>query len=144
MTTKIAIFALSGDAACFGHALIKTLELYEKRYEVKMVIDGPATALVRDLTDQERPFSLTYSNVKKLGLIDCVCKVCSVQFGSIKSVEEQGLPLYDNEMEHPSKSKYTDVGYEVIESLKHTCVMCHTWDKFEPDSIKSTKLFWIQ
>jgi len=144
MTTKIAIFALSGDAACFGHALLKTLELYEKGYDVKLVIDGPATALVSELTDQEKPFSLTYRNVKKLGLIDYVCKACSLEFGSIKSVEEQGLQLCNNELGHPSRTQYADMGYDVIESLKYTCPMCHTWDRFEPDSIKSTKLFWIK
>jgi len=133
---KIAIFILSGDAACFGHALLKALEFYEDGYEVKVIIEGPATNLIRELTDSEKPFSLTYSNAKKLGLIDCVCNICSAQFGALMSAEEHGLLVCSRELKQPSRSRYTDSGYEVIDSSTHSCTMCRTWDRCEPHWIK--------
>jgi hypothetical protein len=136
MTRKVAIFILSGDAACFGHALLKALEYYENGDEVKVIIEGPATNLIRELADPEKPFALTYSNVKKLGLIDCVCNTCSAQLGALKSAEEQGLLVCSRELEHPSRSRYIDSGYEVIDSSTHSCTMCRTWDTFEPYWIK--------
>jgi hypothetical protein len=114
MENKVAIFAFNGETMCFAHALLSTLDMKEKKYDVKLIIEGSATAQIKELLDPNKPFSNLYKRVKEEGLIDCVCKACSSKTESIKSTEEQGLPICDEMSGHPSLSRYIEDGYEVI------------------------------
>jgi hypothetical protein len=114
MEKKVAIFAFNGETMCFVHALLNTLDMKEKGYDVKLIIEGSATIQIEELIDPNKPFSNLYISVKEKGLIDCVCKACSSKTGSLKSAEEQGLPICDDMSGHPSLSKYVERGYEVV------------------------------
>jgi hypothetical protein len=114
MEKKVAIFAFNGETMCFAHALLNTLDMKEKGYDVKLIIEGSATAQIKELLDPDKPFSSLYKRVKLKGLIDCVCKACSSKTESIKSAEQQGLPICDEMSGHPSLSRYTEGGYEVV------------------------------
>ncbi len=39
---KVAIFAFNGDLICFAHVMLNALEMREKDYDVKMIIEGSA------------------------------------------------------------------------------------------------------
>jgi hypothetical protein len=90
------------------------MDMNSKGYDVKLVIEGCATALLTELADPKKPFSNLFAKVKAAGLIDCVCRACATQSGGLKSAEEQRLPLCDEMSGHPSMAKYVDKGYTII------------------------------
>jgi hypothetical protein len=114
MTRKIAIFAFRGETMCFAHALLNALDLKEKGYDVKLIIEGTATEQIRELAENGKPFSDLYGKVRTAGLIDCVCKACSAKMGSLIEAEGQGLPICGEMSGHPSLSRYLEQGYETI------------------------------
>ncbi|MFX1466139.1 MAG: cytoplasmic protein, partial [Promethearchaeota archaeon] len=72
MTKKVAIYAFRGEPMCFAHALLNTLDMNGKGYDIKLIIEGTATKQIKELSDPNKPFANLYEKVKKLGLIDCV------------------------------------------------------------------------
>ncbi len=114
MTKKIAIFAFNGEEMCFIHALMNTLDLKEKGYDVKLIIEGSATRLVKEAEDEKRPFTNLYTKAKDAGLIDCVCRACAAKMESLESAKQQHLPLCNEMFGHPGMSRYIDEGYEIV------------------------------
>jgi len=111
---KIALFAFNGEAMCFVHVLLNALDINEKGYEVKVIIEGSATKLVEELADETKPFANLYKKVKDLGLIDCVCKACASKMNSLSSAIDQKLPLCDELSGHPNMAKYMEQGFEIV------------------------------
>lgn len=111
---KYVLFAFNGETMCFVHVLLTALEMNEKNYDVKVVIEGSATRLVKELSDPKAPFAELYQKVKEQGLIDCVCKACSNKMGSLNAAMEQNLQICDELKGHPSMSRYIENGYEII------------------------------
>lgn len=99
---------------CFVHVLLNALDMKEKGYDVRVIIEGSATKLVEELADPTKPFANLYQKVKDQGLIDCVCKACSAKMNSLNAAVSQQLPLCDELMGHPSMAKYLEQGFEII------------------------------
>jgi len=114
MSKKIALVAFNGEPMCFVHVLLNALDMNEKGYDVKVVIEGSATKQVNQLLDEKDPFSNLYSEVVEKGLIDCVCLACATKMGAIEGIEKQGLPLSNEMKGHPSLVKYIEQGYELL------------------------------
>ena len=114
MARKVAIFAFNGEEMCFVHSLMNALDMKEKGYDVKLVIEGSATRLVKDADGEKRPFTSLYEKAKNAGLIDCVCRACASKMESLESAKQQDLPLCDEMFGHPSMARYMDDGYEII------------------------------
>lgn len=111
---KVAIFAFKGDPICFAHVLLNALEMAEKKYDVKVVIEGSATKLLPGLGTKGAPLSGEWEKLKQKGLIAGVCRACSTQMGTANSAKRQGLKLLDHMAGHPSVSEFQDQGYEVL------------------------------
>ncbi len=62
---KLALFAFNGDPICFAQVLIDALDMKEKNYDLKLIIEGSATKLVVELSDPEKPFGSLYKRVKE-------------------------------------------------------------------------------
>ena len=114
MKKKIALVAFNGEPMCFVHVLLNALDMESRGYDVKLVIEGSATKMIKQLQDEKEPFSKLYSDVIEKKLIDCVCQACAAKMGVIDSVQEQGLPLSNEMKGHPSLAKYIEQGYDVI------------------------------
>ncbi len=114
MEKKIAIFAFNGEPMCFVHALMNSIEMKEKGYDVKLIIEGSATRLVKEAMGETKPFTALYEKARDTGLIDCVCKACAMKMDSLESAKEQSLVLCDEMFGHPSMTKYLEEGYEII------------------------------
>ena len=114
MDKRVVLVAFNGEPMCFVHVLLNGLDMKEKGYEVKVVIEGSATKLVNELEDEKNPFSKLYREVKEQGLIDCVCRACASKMGALEGVEAQGLPLCKEMKGHPGLAKYMEQGYQVI------------------------------
>ncbi len=111
---KIAIFAFNGDPMCFIHVLINTIEFQARGHDIKLIIEGSATALIGKLNESNNPLHQHYIKVKEMGLIDCVCKACATKSGTIEEAKKQNLNLCDELFGHPSMARYVEKGYEII------------------------------
>jgi hypothetical protein len=74
---KMALFVFNGDPMCFIHVLLNALDMKEKTYEVKVIIEGAATKLVPELAKSDNPLHKLWEKAKSAGLVDGVCKACS-------------------------------------------------------------------
>jgi hypothetical protein len=111
---KFALFAFNGDPMCFIHVILNALDLNEKGYEAKVIIEGSATKLAKEFENQSNPFYKQYQKLGNAGLIDCFCKTCSNKMGSLSEVEKLGFPLCAEMSGHPSMEKYIKKGYTII------------------------------
>ncbi len=111
---KIALFAFNGDFMCFIHVLLNALDMKEKGYNVKIIIEGSATKLIPELAKDSNPMYRLYTKAKESGLIEGACKACSNKMGTLEAAESEGITLLDDMAGHPSMSRYMDEGYNVI------------------------------
>ena len=111
---KFALFVFNGDPMCFIHVLLNALDMKEKGYEGRIVIEGSATKLLPDLDRPDNPLRKLWEKVKEAGLVDGVCKACSNKLGTLEAAKEQGLTLLDEMSGHPSMARYRDEGFEII------------------------------
>jgi hypothetical protein len=111
---KVALFAFSGEPACFAHLMLNAIELHEKGHDVKVVIEGDATKLLSLLRNETKPYADVYRRFRSHNLIDCVCKACATRNSVIPAIIEQGLKLCDELSGHPSMARYLEAGYEIV------------------------------
>jgi hypothetical protein len=111
---KIVLFAFNGEFMCFIHVLLNALDMKNKGYDVRIVIEGAATKLIPELVADGNPMYALYSNVKEKKLIDGVCRACSYKMGTLKQAEAQGLRLLDDMSGHPGMANYKEQGFEII------------------------------
>jgi len=111
---KVVLFAFKEDFMCFIHVLLNALDMKEKGYNVKIIIEGASTKLIPELTKKESHMYSLYQKVKEKGLIDGVCKACSAKMNVLKAVKKEALPFADEMSGHPSFSRYLNEGYQII------------------------------
>lgn len=111
MSKKLVFYAFEGEKMCFTHLLINAVDMQEKGMDVKIVIEGKATKLVKDLLEEDNQM---FKNVIELGLIDAVCKACSDQMGVLEYIEGTDLPINGDLKGHPPMEPYLDKGYELV------------------------------
>ena len=111
---KVALFAFTGERPCFVHVLLNALDLKERGFEVKVVIEGAAARLVKELPTADPPIGPLYQRIQEEGLLDCVCQACAHQMSSLESAKEQGLVLCAEMSGHPSMGRYLEEGYTIV------------------------------
>lgn len=111
---KVALFAFNGDFMCFIHVLLNGLDMKEKGYEVKIIIEGSATKLIPELAKEGTPMFNLYRKAKEQGLVVGVCKACSGKMDTLESAKNEGIPILDDMSGHPGMSRYLEEGYQVI------------------------------
>ncbi len=92
----------NGDPICFIHVLLNALDLNEKVYTVKTVVEGSAVKLIPELAKPYNPQHKLWEKAKAAGIITGVCRACSHKLGTLKDAEAQGLTLLDDMAGHPS------------------------------------------
>ena len=111
---KVALFAFNGDPMCFIHVLLNALDMKDRGYEAKIVIEGAATKLIPELAKENNPMHNLWEKVKAAGLVDGACKACSNKMGTLEAAKDQGLTLLDEMAGHPSMARYRDDGFEIV------------------------------
>jgi hypothetical protein len=111
---KVALFAFNGDGMCFIHVLLNAIDMNDKGYDVKIIVEGSATKLIPELAKDTHPMYRLYEKAKGLDLIDGACKACSNKMGTLEAAKAQGLRLLDEMSGHPSIARYREEGFEVI------------------------------
>ena len=112
--SKIAIFAFRGDPVCFVHVLLNALDLHGKKQEVKIVLEGEATRLIKELRQPEHPLNVLYNKAKKLNLIDAVCRACALKMQALEAAEVENLRIADDMAGHAGMAPYLEQGYEIV------------------------------
>lgn len=108
---KIVFFAFKGEQMCFMHVLINALDLHEKGVEAKIVMEGEAVKLIKEL---EESGNKLYQKAKDLNIFDSVCKACSAKMGVLEYNETCGIPLNGDLLGHPPMYDYIKEGFEII------------------------------
>lgn len=111
---KKALFAFKGDPVCFIHVLLNAIDMDEKGIEVRIVMEGAATALIPELVKNGHPFRQLWESVREKGLIAGVCRACAAKMESLEAAEAQGLKILDSMKGHPSMADFIKNGYEII------------------------------
>ncbi len=111
---KVVLFAFNGELMCFVHVLLNALDMKERGYEVKIVIEGSATKLPLELAKKENPMFGLWEKTRALNLIEGACKACSNKMGVLDDIHAMGLVLLDDMSGHPGISRYLENGFEVI------------------------------
>ena len=111
---KTAIFAFRGNPICFVHVLLNAVDVHDRGGVVKIVIEGEATKLIADLRKPEHPLHTLYEKVKKLGLIDGVCRACAIKMNALEDAEAEGLKIADDMAGHAGMAPYIEKGYAIV------------------------------
>lgn len=111
---RIAIFAFSGEASTFLHAMLNTLDLTEKGFDARLIIEGAATGLLARMENEETKIARVFHNTLESGVIFGVCRVCAHMTGGLAAAERIGLPILDEMSGHPSFATQIREGYEII------------------------------
>jgi hypothetical protein len=111
---RVMLFAFNGDLMCFVHVLLNGLDMKEKGYGVRIVVEGSATRLIPELAREGNPMFELYRKARAQGLFEGACRACSAKMKVSEAIEKEGLTLLDNVSGHPSMAKYLDEGYQVI------------------------------
>jgi hypothetical protein len=111
---KIVLFVFNGDPMCFIHVLLNGLDMKEKGYEVKIIIEGAATKLIPELAKEDTPLHNLWENAKAAGLVEGACKACSNKMGTLEAAEGQGLMLLAEMAGHPGMAHYRDDGFDIV------------------------------
>lgn len=111
---KVALFVFNGDPMCFIHVLLNALDMKDKGYQCRVIVEGAATLLIPALDSQEHPLHQLWQKTIAAGLVQGVCKACSQKLGSLEFSKEKGLALLDDMNGHPSMAGFRSQGYEII------------------------------
>ncbi|MCF6461165.1 hypothetical protein [Clostridium sp. Cult3] len=108
---KVAFFAFQGEQMCFMHILLNAIDMHEKGMEVKIIMEGAATKLIKELEESENK---VYKKAKELNLFDSICKACSAKMGVLEYNEKCGIPIKGELNGHPAMYPFIEEGYEII------------------------------
>lgn len=111
---RTAIFAFKGNPICFVHVLLNAIDLYEKKGEVKIILEGEATKLIVELRKSGHSLHALYEKAKQLDLIDAVCRACAMKMGVLEVAEAEGFRIADDMKGHAGMAPYIEQGYEII------------------------------
>lgn len=111
---KVAVFAFSGDPASFAHAMLTVMDMKDRGYDVKAIVEGDATKMLSLLRNETKPFADVYREFRYRGLIDRVCRACATRNGVVPVVIEQNLKFGDDMAGHPAMAAYMEQGYEIV------------------------------
>lgn len=112
--TKVVLLAFRGELGCFAHVLLHALDLTEKGFEAKIILEGTATALIRDLAEEGQPFAPFYREVRDKNLIACICEACAGKAGVLDEARAQGLNIVGDMKGHPSIDAYLCDGWDIL------------------------------
>lgn len=108
---KIALFVFRGDPLCFIHVMLNALDLNQRGFDVKVILEGESVKLVQPMQESGNKL---FAQMTEQKLINCVCKACSAKMGVLSYNETSGLRLSDEMSGHPAMSTYLNDGYEII------------------------------
>lgn len=108
---KFAVFAFNGNLMCFVHVLLNALDMDAKGKDVKIIMEGEAVKLIKELEEKNHPL---YKKAREKNLFHSICKACSAQMGVLEYNEGTGIPVTGEMTGHPAMNAYIEEGYQII------------------------------
>lgn len=108
---KVVFFAFQGELLCFNHILLNAIDLHEKGVETKIVMEGKAVKLIKELDESGNK---AYKKARELNLFDSICTACSAKMGVLEYNKESGIPMNGDLSGHPPMYPYIEEGYQII------------------------------
>ena len=97
------------------HALLYAKELKSGGHEVALLFDGAGTEWADALQNEKNDHHAHYLAVKKMGITEMVCDVCTGVFKVKGRLKTMSYNCFAGENEgHASIRKWVDQGYEII------------------------------
>lgn len=120
MKKKLLFLVFTDEACRQNHAFMYALECRALGHEVRLILEGPATACVNRLSGDGK-FSLLFEKAKESGLLEGACKTaaggCSTNKKDrnvAKIAEKEGLKLISDLDGHAGIGRFIERGYRVI------------------------------
>ena len=114
MQKKILLVAFQGQPMCFIHVLLNALDLQANGHQCKIIIEGEATRLIPEISQEGHFLNGLYRQMLAQGLLEGVCRACSSKMQVLENIKKEGLPLLDDMSGHPGMAKYIEQGFEII------------------------------
>ena len=114
MQKKILLVAFQGQPMCFIHVLLNALDLQANDNQCKIIIEGEATRLIPEISQEGHFLNGLYRQMLAQGLLEGVCRACSSKMQVLENIKKEGLPLLDDMSGHPGMAKYIEQGFEII------------------------------
>jgi hypothetical protein len=111
---KVVFVVFNGDPLCFIHVLLNAIDMKDKGYDARIVMEGAATKLIPELSLDQNPLHILWEKVRNSHILDGVCRACSHKMGVLKAAEAQELKLLDDMAGHPGMASYLEEGFEII------------------------------
>lgn len=108
---KFLIYAMEGKKMCFLHALMNAKQLSEAGKEVKIILEGQAVSLPKELEEGKNPL---YLALKEKGMIHGVCLACSKQLGADEDNLAFGLTMLNDMNGHAGILSFVEDGYQTL------------------------------
>ncbi|MCL2825628.1 MAG: hypothetical protein FWD57_16670 [Polyangiaceae bacterium] len=121
MNSKVLFVVFSKNPCRRNHAIRYALDLHQKGHTARIILEGPATWAIKEVTDPHSDFGKLFIEAERAGLVAGVCKTASARRCSgndctdIASLaESRGIALLDIADGHASIEPFVRDGYQVI------------------------------
>ncbi|MEN8199489.1 MAG: cytoplasmic protein [Thermodesulfobacteriota bacterium] len=111
---KILLVAFQGQPMCFIHVLLNGLALQADGHQCKIIVEGEATSLIPEISKQGHFLNELFVQARDAGLIEGVCRACSMKMQVLEDIENSGLPLLDDMSGHPGMAQYIEQNFEIL------------------------------
>ena len=111
---KVLILAFQGETMCFVHALLNTLDMKERGFDVSLILEGASVSLIGPLSSEEHPFHALWQRALDARVITAVCRACAAKFKATGAAQALGLSLEGEMSGHPPIAPYIEQGYQIV------------------------------
>lgn len=108
------MFIFTDRADTFAHAVLNALDMFERDMDVRVVLDGRATRVLKKAGKASDPVGFLLSEALGASLVDCVCQSCADRYRTLDAAVQMNLPLTEPAQGHPSIADYLAQGYEIL------------------------------
>lgn len=108
---KVIFFAFRNHKMCFQHLLLNAFDIIEKGGDAKIVFEGEAVKLPKELFEDDNPL---FKKALEEKVIDGVCEACSKMMEVYDTNKELGMNFLSSMKGHPAMADYLKEGYEIV------------------------------
>lgn len=121
MKRKLLFLTFSDDACTQNHLFKYALDLHDAGHELKIILEGRATACLRRLGDSDPSFTALFDEAMTKKLIHGSCEKATGGCGhpkakddGIRLARERAVPLLSDLDGHAGIRSFVDEGYEIV------------------------------
>ena len=121
MTSKVLFLVFSKKTCPRNHAIRYALDLHNKGHIARIILEGPATWGLKELSDPHSEFAKLFLEALEKGLVAGACRAASSRRCSgndcadVSAIaQSRGIALLDDADGHASIEPYVREGYQVV------------------------------